>query len=286
MYLFIHRKDLRTCDMRAFDALKRRQLPGLHVLILDPALLTEERLNAHSGKQFLEHAVRLDGAYKEAGRTLHIIYGRPEQITADLLEAYPIQGIVAHADYTPYAKKRDAAIASTASLRGVPAVFIEDLPLAPLEQLQEYSGRSEPYKVFTPFYRKWNSFMQTYYNGAATAAISDLDTVHDLDEAILERYRLPTAVSAAWSRTAERLRDEGCGMNARQVLSQFVSERVHAYEDQRDAYANEGTSGISRFLNSGALSARTAMRRPLTFPGQGRGCASLPGGTSTCIRQP
>ncbi|MBJ6360689.1 cryptochrome/photolyase family protein [Paenibacillus sp. GCM10012307] len=265
MYLFIHRKDLRTYDLRAFDALKRRGLPGLHVLILDPLLLTEERMQAHSGQQFLEHAARLEQSYEAAGRKLHVLYGRPEEITADLLEAYPIQGVVAHADYTPYAKKRDAALAAATALRSVPVVFVEDLPLAPHAQFQEFSGRSEPYKVFTPFYRKWNSFMQTYYTGAASATISDLDTVNPLNEVIATRYELPLQTAAAWSRI-KRLHADGKDQNAQQVLRRFIDERIHAYEQRRDVYAEDGTSGLSRFLNSGALSARTAYEAAADMP--------------------
>ncbi|WP_081418793.1 hypothetical protein [Paenibacillus sp. Leaf72] len=33
---------------------------------------------------------------------------------------------------------------------------LDDAPLADLEELHTFSRRSEPYKVFTPFYRIWH----------------------------------------------------------------------------------------------------------------------------------
>ena len=80
MYLFIHRKDLRTRDLRAFDALKKRDMPGIHLLILDHKLLENGRALAHSGRQFLREAVRLQQEYKQAGHRLHLLSGDPAEV--------------------------------------------------------------------------------------------------------------------------------------------------------------------------------------------------------------
>lgn len=268
MYVFIHRKDLRTYDLRAFDALHRRGLPGIHLLILDPQLLTAERLVAHSGQQFLEHAVLLEHAYAQAGQTLHLLWGQPSAVAAAVMDAYPVQGLVAHADYTPYARQRDAALTQAATIRSIPAVFLDDLPLAPLSQLQDYAGRSEPYKVFTPFYRKWSSFMQQHYPGRARITVKQLHTVAELEASVLEAFGLPAPIQAACSAARQRVMAGGRTVcSGAQALQSFIHERLHRYDQSRDAFAEPGTSGISRYVNSGALSVREAYEAASLQPG-------------------
>lgn len=268
MYLFIHRKDLRTYDLRAFDALRRRGLPGIHLLILDPLLLTPERIASHSGQQFLEHAASLQQAYAQAGQTLQILFGAPPAVAAAIIDAHPIQGLVAHADYTPYARQRDTRLIEVAAARSIPAVFIDDLPLAPLSQLQDFAGRSEPYKVFTPFYRKWISYMQQHYPGQARTTVEQLQTVAELDAGVLEAFSLPDPIRDAWSAASRRAGSGGAAAGSgRETLLRFVSERLHSYDRSRDAFAEPGASGISRYLNSGAASIREAYETASGQPG-------------------
>jgi len=278
VYLFIHRKDLRTRDMRAFDALLKRGLPGLHLLILDPALLGDGRAQAHSGRQFLRVAVRLRASYEHAGQRLHLLYGDPAEVVEALLTHAPIQGILAHADYTPYARQRDERIGEVAERRGIPWVLIDDLSLADLEDFHRHTGRSEPYKVFTPFYTKWSGYMQQYARPQASATLDELRTVAELPDDIGSRFALPPeleeALPGSWSEAKDgrtpRLGvgegeapwalavDEGEDPCA--LLADFAdSEGLRDYDERRDRYSRaDGTSGISRYLNTGSLSARAA----------------------------
>ncbi|GBF77845.1 deoxyribodipyrimidine photolyase [Paenibacillus sp. 598K] len=300
MYLFIHRKDLRTHDMRAFDALKRRGLSGLHLLILDPALLKDGRAQAHSGRQFLREVARLQAAYGRADKRLHLLHGNPVEVVETLLTHAPLQGIVAHADYTPYARRRDEQIRVLAEQQGVPWVLLDDLPLADLEDFHRHTGRSEPYKVFTPFYNKWSGYMQQYAQPQASAKLEELQTVAELPDGIGSRFALPPELEEAlwgahgnaedagnshlkvgegedpWALAANegedpwaQAVDEGEDAWAQAVyeredpcalLADFVdSEGLRDYDKRRDRYTrDDGTSGISRYLNTGSLSARTA----------------------------
>ncbi|MFS0724766.1 cryptochrome/photolyase family protein [Paenibacillus sp. 1P07SE] len=254
MYLFIHRKDLRIRDMRAFDALKKRDMPGIHLLIFDPRLLGDGRMDAHSGRRFLREAARLEAQYRTAGRTLHLLYGAPWEVIDALLEAHPIKGIVAHNDYTPYANSRDERIQEIADRRSVPWVLIDDLPLADPEDFHSYTGRSEPYKVFTPFYNKWRSYMQQYASPQASAELTDLDTVDELTGDGWDSFSLPSELR----QQLQEQRDEA--EDAWSQLAEFAEgEGLGSYASRRDRYAREdSTSGIARYLNSGALSARAA----------------------------
>src|SRR4029453_6708618 len=106
MYLFIHRKDLRTEDLRAFDYLRKKDTQGIHLLIIDPVLTNGSRLSSHSGRNFMAQAASLLHSYSNAGKELHVLHGDPASIIEALLEAHPIEEVIVHADYTPYSRKR------------------------------------------------------------------------------------------------------------------------------------------------------------------------------------
>ncbi|MGO4549025.1 FAD-binding domain-containing protein [Paenibacillus sp. 2TAB23] len=253
MYLFIHRKDLRTSDMRAFDYINKKHTQGIHLLIIDPILIGEGRLTSHSGRNFMAQAASLLYSYSSAGKELHVLYGDPAAITESLLLAHPIEEVIVHADYTPYSRQRDDQIGQTVRRLERRWMPIADAPLADLEAFPAYARRSEPYKVFTPFYRMWGSFMLESYSPMGSTTINDLSTMQEIDQSACLAFALPEAVSCALGGTNV----EGSPKSLAR-LDRFVRERLASYGDVRDAYANDQTSGLARFLNTGAISARHA----------------------------
>ncbi|WP_084403327.1 deoxyribodipyrimidine photo-lyase [Paenibacillus antarcticus] len=159
MILFIHRKDLRINDMPALDAIRYAQRPSLHVLILDSFLLRNQRGSEHSGANFLHHVKILQQQYAHLSKRLHVLYGEPSTVVRQLLQSHPIEEIVVHADHTPYAVKRDESLQQTADSMGITFTSYDEGTLADLLEFTQWSGRSEPYKVYTPFYRRWRTFM-------------------------------------------------------------------------------------------------------------------------------
>ena len=113
MKLFIHRKDLRTDDLTAFDYLRNQEEESVHVLIYDPFLLRQGRAKEHSGVNFLRHAVELGQQYRKAERKLHVAYGNPVEVVDYLLNHLKgqIDEVVVHRDMTPYAMERTGAYA-------------------------------------------------------------------------------------------------------------------------------------------------------------------------------
>ncbi|MCA0758258.1 DNA photolyase family protein [Paenibacillus sp. N4] len=264
MYLFIHRKDLRTNDLRAFDYLRSKDTPGIHLLIIDPALTKHERLNSHSGRNFSRQAASLLHAYALAGKELHVLYGDPAVITEELLQAHPVDEVVVHSDYSPYSRSRDERLQKTVRLLGRRWTSLLDAPLADLGALQDYARRSEPYKVFTPFYRMWSGFMNECYSPMGEASIRDLTTVRELSAKLAARFALPESVADSLGGTTEL---SGADQSADKTLERFVRERLDAYKHSRDSFSEDHTSGLARFLNTGALSVRQAYEMTQGLPG-------------------
>jgi deoxyribodipyrimidine photolyase len=69
-----------------------------------------------------------------------------------LSKKYKIKTIAYNKDYSPFAIKRDGIIEEWASRHGIRIITEEDYTLYPMGTIQ--NNKNEPYKVFTPFYKK------------------------------------------------------------------------------------------------------------------------------------
>ncbi|MFC3773477.1 cryptochrome/photolyase family protein [Paenibacillus sp. GCM10012303] len=257
MILFVHRKDLRVTDMPAFAYIARTGLPSLHLFILDPAILNAERARAHSGRRFLGLLARLQSLYRHHGQTLNLVCGTPEEIVPQIALVHEATEVVFHRDDTPYARHRDTSIHETLHRLGIPLTTISDQPLADPEELHRYAGRQSPYKVFTPFYRKWSEFVHTYFQPPVTTRLADLRTLV-LDESIRQRYAPPYSL--------ERFRGDVCLEAPEERLERFIAEKLPDYAQRRDSYAGDATSGLSGYINSGSISVRTVYDKLLGEP--------------------
>ncbi|PZD96485.1 deoxyribodipyrimidine photo-lyase [Paenibacillus sambharensis] len=255
MYLFIHRKDLRTNDLRLFDVLRSANMQGLHTVILDPRLI-DGRLTIHSCRNFLLQVIRLVALYRQQNRKLYLLYGDPAEVVSAIADVHPLRLTAVHADYTPYALKRDARMRHAAETAGVVWLSEDDRPLADLADFQAFTERDGPYKVFTPFYRKWNSYMRQFFRPSTEVSLTDLPESAELDRTVTERFALPPLVIDALQSLREEAESSLSAPEAQ--LERFVtSGALAAYSSRRDSYADiDSTSGLSRFLNTGALSAR------------------------------
>ncbi|MCR8636174.1 cryptochrome/photolyase family protein [Paenibacillus radicis (ex Xue et al. 2023)] len=260
MILFLHRKDLRVNDLPAFDYILARRKPSLHVLILDPHLLQQDRYLEHSGINFLQHAARLQELYRAAGRQLHMLYGNPAEVVRGLMQSHPVEELVFHEDHTPYATQRDRQLREVAQAAGVAVTSFDELGLADLRDFQRWTGRSEPYKVFTPFYRKWSEYLLRFYRPASPVHLRELAAA-DLAPGAAAAHSLPPELAAALSGHAAAIAHAGgpgaaSAADPLRVLSGFLAERLPGYAAGRDRYAQDATSRLSRHVNVGALSVR------------------------------
>ena len=150
--LLLFRRDLRLHDNRALLAAAQAGEPTLAAFILDPALTGRWR-QAEKRMEFLTGALlALDEALQKAGGRLHILPGEPAAVLGRLLEQGRFARVLVNRDYTPYALRRDAALARVAARQGVAFEAHGDQLLHEPEALLKADGR--PYTVFTPYYRQ------------------------------------------------------------------------------------------------------------------------------------
>ncbi|WP_440114351.1 cryptochrome/photolyase family protein [Paenibacillus sp. QZ-Y1] len=248
MKLFIHRKDLRTDDLTAFDYLRNQEEESVHLLIYDPFLLRQGRAKEHSGVNFLRHAVELGEQYRKAERKLHVAHGKPVEVIDYLLNHLKgeIDEVVVHRDMTPYAIERDRGIRKVTETYDVTFTQLVDHLLLDLAGFADFTGKSEPYKVFAAFHRRWVEFMNEHPNPSSATTVADIN-VSDRPIEWPNSMRVPQDLLECSVSNYE---------DPHLLLDQFLSDRIAEYGDHRDEYEAYEPSHLSSYVAVGAVSIR------------------------------
>jgi deoxyribodipyrimidine photo-lyase len=239
------RRDLRLADnpSLAAAATADRLVP---VFCLDRRLLTGRHRSGARTQFMLECLRDLDRSLRELGTRLVIVDGDPSRELPCLATAVGAESVHACDDVSPYARRRDTAVARALGAAGAelclhPGLFAVDDPHAVRTQA------GGPHTVFTPYYRAW------------------------LDAARREPLAAPSSLPPLPSRVAvgriPRLQALGLRQPliepllggerpGRARLGAFLEAGVQRYHECRNALAQPGTSALSPYLHFGCLSAR------------------------------
>lgn len=153
--LFIHRRDLRVDDNTALRHALGESDEVLACFILDPKQVGEQN-EYRSLKQvgFMRDSLAdLKKQYEARDGALHVLSGNPEEVLAQLIARAGIAAVYANADYSPYAKARDAKLAQVCADAGIPFLLSHDALLSgDPDAISKSDGK--PYTVFTPFWKR------------------------------------------------------------------------------------------------------------------------------------
>lgn len=227
------RRDLRLRDNQALSAALRESAGVLPVFILDEKLLARP---AEMRKGFLFAGLRaLDGDLRRLGSRLIVRRGDPLAELSRLAAECGAGSVFAEEDLSPYALRRDAAIAQKLDLR-----LTHGLGVHPVSAVVRSDGR--PYTVFTPYSRVWKALP---LNEEILPAPDALPPVPDLPCVPLPDLPAPASFPAG-----EHI--------AQARLAAFLQGPIDDYADGRNRLDVDGTSALSPYLRFGMLSARQA----------------------------
>ena len=155
------RRDLRTDDHTALFYALQQEKEVLPLFIFDKNILEHLEEKADARVQFIHRKINeLKSFFEQKGSSLLIKYGRPEEVYADLLSEFDIQGVYTNRDYEPYAKERDGKIEAMLKTKNISLLSFKDQVI--FEPGEILNGSGEFYKVFTPFSKNWlEKFKQT-----------------------------------------------------------------------------------------------------------------------------
>jgi deoxyribodipyrimidine photo-lyase len=260
------RQDLRLDDNPALQAAVDSGRPIVPVFIFDPDSEGDWPPGSAS-RCWLHWALkRLDKKLRDLGSRLILREGQSLETLVELVDATSAEAVFWNRRYEPAVIARDTKIKTELAKRGLRVESSNALLL--FEPWTVKSKTSNPYKVFTPFYRaclsqpepdaplKPPTEIKAPSKWPASAKLESLK--------LLPRIHWDTGIREDWV-----LEDSNGGPE----VDKFVNEGLADYPEARDRPDVDGTSRVSPYLHSGELSprrlwhaVRSAMRRPKTGP--------------------
>jgi deoxyribodipyrimidine photo-lyase len=237
------RRDLRLGDNRALATALARGQPVVPLFIRDPALLGRVHAGAEKRTAFLLGGLGTLARDLEArGAPLVVRSGPPEHVVPHLANEVGATLVVAEEEFSPYGRRRDAAVG-----RLVPLELVDGLTVHPPRRLT--TATAGPYRVFTPFRRAWLGL--------------GVPARRDLLPAPKDLPPLPCRLASEPLTTGPALTEFPPGeAEAHRRLAAFARGArapIHAYAEARDRLDLPATSALSAYLRFGMLSARAAV---------------------------
>lgn len=248
------RRDLRLADNLGLKAALESGSPVIPLFIFDPAILNSDRSSALRMAFLLKGLVALDDELRKHGSHLLVQRGDPENALRELVEQTQAQGLYFNKDYTPFARRRDKAIAQNLNISV--SSFDDALLLAPGQVM---TGADKPYTVYTPFKNHWRSLPKP---DNPSQQVDSLGHFHNLDG--LKDEGIPDLIDLGFALTI--IIPKAGEIEARHRLEQFASHAIYEYASSRnrltnDPFANQpaiGSSYLSPYFRFGMLSPRRA----------------------------
>lgn len=232
------RRDLRLADNPALcAAVAEADGADTHaVFVLDPRLLTPA---GTARTAFLTGC--LDALDDTLDGRLTVVAGDPVEEISRLAKRVKAETVVATADFGPYGRQRDEAVAGALAGDGRCLVPCGTPYAVPPGTVRTKNG--EPYKVYSPFYRAWRA-----EDRPTPFAAPRLDSLAGPVRRKAARPKdrppadLPTAGEAA----------------ATKRLQAFL-RHAGRYGDERDLPGGDGTSRLSPYLKYGCIHPRQVL---------------------------
>ncbi len=232
------RRDLRLHDNQALQAALVSANSVIPTFVIDPNLIQSPNVGPKR-LDFLWQGLRvLDEDLRSRGSRLILRFGDPLTELTRLRQESSANAIFAEEDMTPYARRRDRAVAAALPLHlvGTPTVCHPDLVL---------KADGSPYTVFTPFKRAWLARPLPQSSDLLPAPNHIATPDHVASEPLPGGSQHP--IFPAGEAEAQRR------------LARFSDSLIYAYDDDRNRMDLDGTSQLSPYLRFGMVSARQAV---------------------------
>ncbi|MDR7484116.1 MAG: deoxyribodipyrimidine photo-lyase [Armatimonadota bacterium] len=236
------RRDLRLHDNPALAAALERGRSVVPLFILDPALLSSP--DASPGRTaFLFAGLRtLDQDLRARGGRLVVRRGRPHHVLAQVVRETGAEVIVAQADVSPYARRRDARVAAH-----LPLQLVGGVTVLPPDRVRGPEG--SPYRIFTPFRRAWEAAVATEHLAPiappSRLAVPETLATEEIPASDPGFEGFPPGEQAARKRLA--------------AFAAGADAPIYRYAATRDRVDLDGTSRLSPYLRFGMVSAREVL---------------------------
>lgn len=252
------RRDLRLHDHAALsNALK--EADEVHaIFIFDKHILGKLEDKSDTRVHFILDSIKeMEEGLNDAGSSIEVRYGIPEEEIIDYAKKHHINSVYTNRDYEPAAKKRDDKVQLELQKSKIDFVHFKDSVI--FEGQETLKDDGTPYRVFTPFMRRWLEKLSTS-GGEVPNYPCKLNKMF--------QWKNPKSVL-----TTDWLSEIGfisapphftAGTTvAKKRLKAFL-EIIEKYDDLRDFPALDGTSNMSTYIRHGNISVRDMVRASKT----------------------
>lgn len=252
LILFWHRRDLRTVDNVGLDAARQRSPKVVGVFCLDPNILQRDDVAPARLAYMLGSLQELQESYAQAGSQLLILQGEPLEKIPALAQALNAKAVYLNRDVEPYGRQRDRAMKEALRSIGIEIQGIWDQLMHAPRQVM--TGAGQPYTVYSPFWRNWNSQPKAQ----PVAALEGAEGLSESEQAIAASSVTPLPGLSDLGLSWENELPIAPGTAAAQArLEEFCDRAIEAYGEQRNFPATDGTSRLSAALKFGTIGIRT-----------------------------
>ena len=240
------RRDLRVKD-NPLLALGGEVLP---LFIFDENILSALQKDDRRVSFIFWHVEILKRELLACGLDLKVYLGKPEDVF-DFLARQNFDEVVATGDYDAYAKERDLHISHKLHFR-----YIQDTYIFRHDEVLKDDGT--PYLVFTPFYKKARPLLalknrDELLMAEHTLASQNYEGITKIDAA-LKSENLPFHLQSIGFEKVD------VAMINPHAKLEKLTEKLHAYQEQRDYLNSDATSNLSVDLRFGTIGVREILR--------------------------
>lgn len=258
------RREMRLHDNAVLHAALASPHPVQLVFVFDTDILANFANPNDRRVQFLARTLcHMHNQLAAKGGGMLVLAGRAQEVMPTLTHALGASQLVCAEDFEPATRSRDAAV--HAALAGTSFTQVLDhVMLSPARVLKD---NGTPFKVFTPYYKKWLSMLTP--TSAAEYVVHDAGRYASL--AVQQQKAKHAGLQVLDCAMGEAAMLEAIGYNdaedalwrvddVAQRLSDFVDDKLRPYPAARNFLAESGTSKLSPYLRFGLVSVRECVR--------------------------
>jgi deoxyribodipyrimidine photo-lyase len=199
---------------------------------------TLDKLNKSDHRlDFIEHSLKkLNDLLKKNDKSISIYYGKPVKVFSELIKKYNVSKVYSNKDYTPYSIKRDKKVEELLKVNNIDFNSFKDHVL--FEKFEIVKNDNTPYKVYTPFSRKWLIKMSE----------------NKIDFFNSEKYIYKFFNERGKFLTLKEIGFDKSKLNP--LVLNLSSDTINNYEKTRNFPSVNGTSKIGIHLRFGTISTR------------------------------
>ena len=245
IHIFLFRRDFRIHDNLALNRLIAEC--GSSGSIFPMFIFNPAQIYAKNNPYFSNNCVQfMIESLDDLDKHIHVNYYESNDgssgdidVFVELSKKYKIKTIAYNKDYSPFAIKRDGIIEEWASEHGIRIITEEDYTLYPMGAIR--NNKDEPYKVFTPFYKKSLAIKVKPVSGGG-GGVLNLNVIKHIKRFDKHRYYEPN--------------DDIAVRGGRDKALERFKKIMTDYAKTRDYPAMDKTTRLSAYIKFGCVSIR------------------------------